>query len=213
MNRLLRLTGLLFAAFLMLLNSRAPAFAGETQSVLSLVPNPANVEQLPGKFLIDAGTSIAVDGHAPLLKDVGKFLASRLRESTGYLLPLDTAAVPEGPLKRIYLSLAPGGSAPGGEGYELAVTGNGIRITAKGAAGAFYALQTLFQLLPPEFEYAAPVYGVAWDVPCVRVQDAPRFSWRGMHLDVGRHFFGKKFVEEYIDLISRYKFNVFHWHL
>ncbi len=213
MYRLLKLSGLLFAPFLMSLDSPAPALTGGTQSVLSLVPNPASVERLPGKFLIGAGTSIAVDAHAPLLKDVGKFLASRLRESTGYMLPLDTAAVPEGPRDRIYLSLPPGGSAPGEEGYELAATGNGIRITAKGAAGAFHALQTLFQLLPPEFEYAAPVYGVVWEVPCVRVQDAPRFPWRGMHLDVGRHFFGKKFVEEYIDLISRYKFNVFHWHL
>jgi hexosaminidase len=196
-----------------LLTSSGAALAGETGSVLSLVPNPAGVERLPGKFLIDAGTAIAVDAHAPLLKDVAGFLAARLRESTGYPLPLDTAAAPDRTPGRVYLSLAARGSAPGGEGYELAVTANGIRISANGAAGAFYAMQTLFQLLPPEFEYAAPVYGVAWEVPCVKIQDAPRFTWRGMHLDVGRHFFGKKFVEEYIDLISRYKFNVFHWHL
>jgi hexosaminidase len=214
MNRLPGIPVLLFAAFLFLLfSSTPPALSGEIRIVPSLVPNPASVEQLPGRFLIDAGTSIAVDGHASLVKDVGRFLATRLRASTGYLLPLDTAAVPDGPPDRIYLSLAPAGSAAGGEGYELTVTLKGIRISANGAAGAFYAMQTLFQLLPPEFEYGAPVYGVAWEVPCVKIQDVPRFTWRGMHLDVGRHFFGKKFVEEYIDLISRYKFNVFHWHL
>ena len=214
--RLPKIPGFLFAAFIMLLNASGPASAGETQNVLSLVPNPAVVEQVPGKFLIDAGTSIAVDAGSPALKDIGKFLASRLRESTGYNLPLDTARTGisvRGAPDAIVLSIAPHKAAVAAEGYELSVGNTGIRITAGGAAGAFYALQTLFQLLPPELEHAAPVYGVAWEVPCVRIQDAPRFSWRGMHLDVGRHFFGKKFVEEYIDLISRYKFNVFHWHL
>ncbi len=215
MNHILRAPLLRFALLLLplLLTSSLHASAGETQRVLSLVPVPASVEPLPGGFLIDRGTSVAVDGNAAPLKDVARFLASRLRESTGYPLLLDTAAASQKPAGTIYLSFSPGRSAAAGEAYELTVTGNGIRIIAKGAAGAFYAMQTLFQLLPPEFEYGVPVHGVAWVVPCVRVQDAPRFTWRGMHLDVGRHFFGKKFVEEYIDLISRYKFNMFHWHL
>jgi hexosaminidase len=216
MNRPLKLHGLLFAAFFTFLNPSVPAFAGETENALSLVPNPAVVERISGKFLIDPKTPIAVDAGSPALKEIGKFLASRLRESTGYSLPLDTAWTGmsvKGAPDPIVLSIAPHKAAMAAEGYELSVAKTGIRIRAGGAAGAFYALQTLFQLLPVEFEYGSHVSGVAWEVPCVRVQDAPRFPWRGMHLDVGRHFFGKKFVEEYIDLISRYKFNIFHWHL
>jgi hexosaminidase len=196
-HRLSRLPGFLLVAFMMLPNTSGPAFAGGTQNVLSLVPNPVVVEQVPGKFLVDARTSIAVDAGSPALKEIGKFLASRFRESTGYALPLDTAWTGtsiRGDPDAIVLSLAPRKAAIADEGYELSVAKTGIRITAGGAAGAFYALQTLFQLLPPEFEYAIPVYGLAWEVPCVRVQDAPRFSWRGMHLDVGRHFLGKKSI-------------------
>ena len=207
-------------ALLPLLFASSPAARGAEGAnegkTFSLVPAPVSVEPLPGSFPIHPGTSVAVDAGSPALKEIGRFLASRLRESTGYALPLDTAwtgTAIKGARDAIVLSLAPRKAAIADESYELSVAKTGIRITAAGAAGAFYALQTLFQLLPPEFEHAAPVYGVAWEVPCVRIQDAPRFSWRGMHLDVGRHFFGKKFVEEYIDLISRYKFNVFHWHL
>jgi hexosaminidase len=203
-----------FVLFLFLAASAANS-SGGSEKVLSLVPVPASVERRPGNFLIDERTSIAVDAGSPALNDVGRFLASRLRESTGYPLPLDTvhrggkSAAANAVLLALDLSSPPGKP----EAYALDVTKAGVRITAGGAAGAFYALQTLFQLLPPEFEHGSPVYGIAWEVPCVRIEDAPRFPWRGMHLDVGRHFFGKKFVEEYIDLLSRYKFNVFHWHL
>ncbi len=195
--------------------SALPAAAADA-GVLSLVPLPDSVKIGNGSFLLREGTPIVVDQGSPALKDVGRFLASRLRESTGYSFPLDTAldggraqSVPG----VILLSIAPrpGGMAP--EGYVLSAERTGIRISAGGPAGAFYALQTLFQLLPVEFAYGSRVYGVRWEVPCVEIRDSPRFPWRGMHLDVGRHFFGKKFVEEYIDLISRYKFNVFHWHL
>lgn len=191
---------------------------GEGTAPLSLVPIPDSVTTFRGSFHIDAGTSIAVREDSPELKDIGRFLALRLRASTGYPLPLDSAAAPGGkepavPGGRIVLARDRSSAAGRAGSYELLVSRHEILITAGTPAGAFYALQTLFQLLPAEFEYDAPVYGVTWDVPCVEIRDAPRFSWRGMHLDVGRHFFGKKFVEEYIDLISRYKFNVFHWHL
>jgi len=89
----------------------------------------------------------------------------------------------------------------------------GIRITAAGAAGAFYALQTLFQLLPPEFEHAAPVYGVAWEVPCVRIQDAPRFSWRGCTW-MSEGISSERNSWKSISISSRVtSSNVFHWHL
>ncbi|HTY59078.1 MAG TPA: family 20 glycosylhydrolase [Bacteroidota bacterium] len=193
-----------------------PASASDARGVLPLVPLPDSIALRNGSFRIDVRTSIQVSSTSPNLNEIGRFLAARLRASTGYPLPLDTAVVFKPgalPPNVIMLSLPdPGGSWRNGA-YELIVAKDRIDILAPSPAGAFYALQTLFQLLPVEFEYGSPVYGVNWEVPCVEIRDAPRFSWRGMHLDVGRHFFGKKFVEEYIDLISRYKFNVFHWHL
>ncbi len=77
----------------------------------------------------------------------------------------------------------------------------------------FYGVQTVFQLLPPEIYNPQKIKGMAWIMPAVSVFDKPRFSWRGMHLDVSRHFFPKEFIKTYIDLIAMHKMNVFHWHL
>lgn len=99
------------------------------------------------------------------------------------------------------------------EGYELNVDGEGIEVRASQFPGFLYALQSLGQLLP------AAVYGTetapdaAWEVPCVRIADAPRFAYRGMHLDVARHFFSVDEVKRYIDVMAIHKLNTLHWHL
>ena len=89
----------------------------------------------------------------------------------------------------------------GAEGYQLAIATTGVTIRAAHAAGAFYALESFRQLLPPAIYRAAPITGVVWNAPSVHVGDAPRLSWRGSHLDVGRHFMPKRFVLKYIDLL------------
>src|SRR5690606_39589693 len=91
------------------------------------------------------------------------------------------------------------------EGYELIVSPDGIALHGKGA-GLFYAMQTLIQLLPSD-----PDGNLA--VPAVTIRDAPRYAYRGLHLDVGRHMFPISFIKKYIDFIAAYKFNTFHWHL
>jgi hexosaminidase len=88
-----------------------------------------------------------------------------------------------------------------------------VVIRASAAAGAFYALETVKQLLPPAVYRDAPAGEVVWRVPAVRIEDAPRFAWRGAHLDAGRHFMPKEFVKKYVDLLARHKMNRFHWHL
>ncbi|HTR99512.1 MAG TPA: family 20 glycosylhydrolase [Bacteroidota bacterium] len=199
-------------ALLLLLTAALPVSPARAvgKEVLSLVPEPVSIREMPGKFIIGPHTSVIVHRDMPAFRDVARFLAARLRESTGYPVPVDSAATRIDPDEICFVTA----TIPGGdEGYNLQVSPRGILISAQAPAGAFYAMQTLFQLMPPELAYGTPVQGVVWAVPGVLIDDAPRFSWRGMHLDVGRHFFGKKFVEEYIDLLSRYKFNVFHWHL
>ena len=94
--------------------------------------------------------------------------------------------------------------ALGNEGYRLTVAPDGITIASNGFAGAYYGLQTLDQLLP---------YGGAASMDAVEIRDWPAYRWRGIHLDVSRHFFPVSVVERYIDLAAHYKLNVFHWHL
>ena len=93
------------------------------------------------------------------------------------------------------------------EGYELKIEENSILIASKNSKGAFYAVQSLLQLMPIKSN------GLAIAIPCLELQDEPQFKYRGMHLDVGRHFFSVDFIKKYIDLIARLKMNTFHWHL
>ena len=104
-------------------------------------------------------------------------------------------------------------SGLGDEGYTLRVTSKNVIIAANQPNGLFYGIQTLMQLLPPDVESQTAIHSVKWEIPCVNITDYPRFGWRGLMLDVSRHFFSKQFVEQYIDEMAKYKYNIFHWHL
>ena len=91
------------------------------------------------------------------------------------------------------------------EAYELSVNATGIHVRASHEKGFFYGVQSVIQLLPPGKQIAT--------LPYMEIKDEPRFAWRGLHLDVGRHFFPVDFIKKYIDLMALYKFNTFHWHL
>ena len=99
------------------------------------------------------------------------------------------------------------------EGYELNVDGEGIEVRALQFPGFLYALQSLEQLLPAAVYGTEPAPDAAWEVPCVKIADAPRFAYRGMHLDVARHFFSVDEVKRYIDVMAIHKLNTLHWHL
>jgi len=101
----------------------------------------------------------------------------------------------------------------GAEGYKISVSPKRILIAAYKKAGFFYAMQTLRQLFPPEFESEKGLKKPGMKIPCVEITDNPRFQWRGMLLDCGRHFMDKAFVKRYIDLLAYYKMNTLHWHL
>jgi hexosaminidase len=98
------------------------------------------------------------------------------------------------------------------EGYSLEILPNNIKIKAKTDQGAFYAVQSLRQLLPPEFENST-LQGNDVAIPCTTIKDEPEFSYRGMHLDVGRHMFSVDFIKKFIDALAMLKMNTFHWHL
>ncbi len=101
------------------------------------------------------------------------------------------------------------------ENYHLKISESKITITSeRDGAGTFYALQTLLQILPVQEKPAGKLPPkTSFTLPCVSIKDSPRFEWRGMHLDVCRHFFPVSFIKKYIDLLALYKMNTFHWHL
>jgi hexosaminidase len=179
-----------FSSLLVVLLFSGSLFAGP----IHIIPEPVSVKEQPGHFALTSATAIspAVDSFGPAAAWLGDHL--RLQQGKGG--------------KRITLATPADRNTLGTEGYTLSVTPSGIRITANTAAGIFYGMQSLLQLLPPD---AAP--GQAVDVPCVEITDYPRFGWRGLMLDVSRHFFTKAEVERYIDDMVRYKFNTLHLHL
>ena len=171
-----------------------------------IIPQPEHLQLLEGSFRITADTPIWVDGE-PEFTRTAKFLSDRFETVTGKPLPF----AEEFPLSGgIYFMQADGYPA---EGYLLRVESGRILIESSDGAGAFYALQTLLQLLPADCLSDGPVRGVDWVLPAVDIEDAPRFPYRGMHLDCCLHFFDVDFLKKYIDVMAFHKVNRFHWHL
>ena len=162
-----------------------------------------------GSFEIEQRTAIRTSPEAAA---VGARLSAYLEPATGYRLEVRQERTPSG-AGGIQLRLDPGLTALGPEGYRLESRADGVRITALAPAGLYYGVQTLRQLLPPQVFSESRVRGVKWTVPAVTVEDKPRFTWRGMHLDVSRHFMPVDVVKRYIELLALHKMNVFHWHL
>ena len=129
-----------------------------------------------------------------------------MRTATGYNIQV-------GEKGNITLNLDAAADVPNEEGYTLEVTNQGATVTAKTAQGLFYGMQTFMQLLPAEIESAQKVSGIAWQAPLVSVKDAPRFGYRGIHIDPCRHFMPIENMKKYIDVLSLFKINRIHWHL
>jgi hexosaminidase len=173
----------------------------------AIVPAPVKMEPGQGTFKLTAATRIGTDAAS---RATGEYLAERLRKATGYPLELVTGK-PDG--AGILITTADANAALGDEGYELTVTPTSVVIRAPKPAGAFYGVQSLLQLLPPQVFAASPATGVSWEMPAVQIQDQPRFKWRGLMLDVARHFYSKAEVKRYLDNMALHKMNNFHWHL
>jgi hexosaminidase len=186
------------------------------QQSINLIPEPVTVERAAGSFTLTGETSISYntnDGGG-----AAELLAQRLSRPTGF-----TITPVKGSTGTIRLTISENADRIlGAEGYTLVVSADGVVITAKKPAGLFYGMQTLVQLFPKEIEsqskatiakVEAAKSAASWTIPCVRITDYPRFAWRGVMLDVSRHFFTKDEVMKYIDEISRLKLNTFHWHL
>ncbi len=205
-----RLSSIVAAAALLVAPASLHAHALADSSVYAIIPRPRVLTPQPGHFTLLPRTPIRADAA---FADVARRFARDVSPATGYTLEVATSSSATPGAIRLVRALGRDTLALGAEGYQLDVSATGVTIRAAHAAGAFYALESFRQLLPPAIYRAAPIAGVAWHAPAVHVEDAPRFSWRGSHLDAGRHFMPKEFVLKYIDILAHHKMNRFHWHL
>jgi hexosaminidase len=185
------------------------SLSSEERTEYPLIPAPAYLRPGSGAFVITPSTTIAVsDLDDAELRALADYALALLQESTGAELQVAAETAGLGADGAIALTLSP--EVEAAEGYRLQATARSVQITASTHAGLFYGLQTLSQLL--RRQGGAETAGT-WQVPALTIEDEPRFAYRGMHLDVGRHFFPVSFIKRYIDLIAMYKMNTFHWHL
>jgi hexosaminidase len=194
---------------LAILAGAAALSAQPRDPVIAVIPRPSTIAFGQGVFTIRPSTVVTTDAS---LAPLGRQLSTMIGRATGFDLATRTGKASPND----FISLREDRSLTttlGAEGYQLEATTKGVTIRAASAAGVFYGMQTLRQLLPAAIFRDAPVAGVAWTLPAVTIEDTPRFSWRGAHLDVSRHFMPKEFVKKYVELLAIHKMNRFHWHL
>lgn len=182
-----------------------------TAGSINVVPVPMQVTEGKGVFTIQPGTRIQVDETNGTM-EMAELFAKKISSSSGLDLSISSynAAFPKS--NSIVFTTLGAEVALGKEGYSIEITETNVHIKAVSANGFFYGLQTLLQLLPSDIE--KPGSGSkAYTLPVVLIKDMPRFGYRGMHLDVGRHMYPVDFIKKYIDIMAMYKMNTFHWHL
>lgn len=184
---------------------------GPPPDMSGLIPMPVSAQPAGGAFTLTADAGIVVAPGSAEITAIGQYLSERLQPSTGYALPVlpATGAPPPG---SITLTTVDDDPQLGDEGYVLTITPDQVTLAARRPEGLFRGVQTIRQLLPPAIESSTRQPG-PWDLPTGVIRDYPRFEWRGMMLDVARHFFGVDDVKRTIDLIAYYKMNRLHLHL
>jgi hexosaminidase len=187
----------------------ANGFQSKGEEKISIIPIPAIMVEKTGTFSITEKTTVILSIQNEETELAAQYLVGMLNKATGFNI-----RVKEGnKAKKGSIFLSINESIENKEGYKLNISTKGISIEANKAVGLFYGIQTLRQLLPAEIESVKLIDNIKWEVPAVEIEDSPRYVYRGMMLDVGRHFFSVDYVKKFIDLIAMHKMNVMHWHL
>lgn len=169
---------------------------------VSIIPQPTEVIVNKGTFFLEDGMGF----HAPETFEIATdFLQSYLKNGAG--IELNNSDASNAKLLFVENDLL------GKEAYRLNISEEKITIEAADKGGAFYAVQSLRQLMDPHLDVTNADYNQKIKLPLTSITDEPKFPYRGMHLDVGRHFFPKEFIKEYISNLAMLKMNYFHWHL
>lgn len=173
----------------------------------NIIPLPNQMVTKDGRFELSKDVEVFTASCTPEVQEIADSMIDRIKMVSGIQLQ-QTYKTPEGPSINFVMQ----DSMPK-EGYKLSVTPEKITITASQPNGFFYGVQSLYQLLPPAIYGKEKVKDANWSVPAVEIEDAPRFSYRGMHLDVSRHFASTDYIYKYIDMLAMHKMNTFHFHL
>jgi hexosaminidase len=205
----MRKTAYFITALAMILAGCSTGNQATGEKTPALIPAPASISMVNGQFLFTGKTKIIIPSMDTDVKLAADFLAQLISNPTGTAPEVVTGTKP---LKgSVFMTIDT--AVRNKEGYVLTITPRKITVQARTAVGFFYAVQTLRQLLPVEVENQKVVEGLALTVPACIIKDEPRFSYRGMHLDVGRHMFPVAAIKKYIDMLALHKMNTFHWHL
>ena len=180
-------------------------------NVYNLIPFPAQFNGGEGQFLLNAQTKVIVTAKDAALKPIAQSLINTLKTASKLSLSIAVTAAPTA--KNVIYIRQNKALGLGAEGYKLIVSADRVILETATPQGAFYGMQTIFQLLPAAVFSPAPVENITWAMPVCQIQDKPRFVHRGLMLDVSRYFMPVSFVKKYIDLLALHKMNVFHWHL
>ncbi len=181
--------------------------AAQRRELGDVIPVPADVRPDPSAdFTIAADTAIRTQPGSAEARRIGEHLASLLRPATGYALPVGAES------GAIALLLDGDGDEDGDEGYRLEITPSGVTIRAAAPAGLFAAVQTVRQLLPAAIDATSP-QPAAWVLPGGQIVDRPRFAYRGVMLDIARHFFTVDEIKSFLDSVVQFKINHLHLHL
>lgn len=186
----------------------------EFSEAQNIIPKPVSVVQGEGHFELSEHTGIALSEDSDELRFLGDYVADLIYSATWVDHSIQHS--PAKPDSGIFLHLDEDADFENEEGYHLRVTPTLVEISASSGPGLFYGVQTFRQLLPVSIEYEKPSLAPnnqEWKIPAVEITDYPRFEYRGLHLDVARHFFPVEFIKKYIDLLAMHKMNRFHWHL
>ena len=196
-----------------------------------IIPAPRRLQARPGEFRLDRDTRIMLSNPASTeLRTLSELLAAPLRAASGFPLPVSPVPASDHATNAVSIRLTADSASGEPESYHLVVTQRGAILSAPTPAGLFHGLQTLRQLLPPELERgvrsvgvwgrgvaqmtdSAPAPPARWVIPAVEIEDAPRFPYRGILLDVARWFYPLEFIEKLVDLLALYKLNTLHLHL
>ena len=174
---------------------------------ISIIPKPVFLKQLGGAFLLNEKTSFVSSNEAE--DKIASYFKEKIKRSTGFTLDINRK---KSEANNIIFQIDKN-LGMNDEGYVLNTSTDGIVIKSKHLQGLFYGMQTVMQLLPPEIESNSLVSNVKWMVPNVEIKDQPEFGWRGLNLDVSRHFSSVDFIKKQLDILSLFKINKFQWHL
>jgi hexosaminidase len=182
-------------------------YSSKAQHANPVIPAPSKIQWGKGNFIFTSCTRLQLDQKDNKLQEAMAPLVRKLKNAATIDL------VEKGGCGDRLVTVSLTTSVSNGEGYKLLISPQKIAIVARKPAGVFYAVQTLLQLLPEAIESSLPIKGVHWLVPCVQIEDAPRFPYRGIMLDVSRHYMQLDSIKRIIDFLAMQKMNRFHWHL